>query len=118
MGRVPFRLAETPVFLPKATGERLVEHARGIVAELSTERCLAAMRPAVPAHYDVPRRDALPACVQVDFALVRDDKGELDGKIVELQAFPSLYAFQSSRPARGTRSSSRCSASGSSRTSA
>ena len=32
--------------------------------------------------------------MQVDFALVRNDKGELDGKIVELQAFPSLYAFQ------------------------
>jgi hypothetical protein len=94
VGPVPFRLAETPVFLSKATGERLAEHARGIVAELSTPRCLAAMRAAVPAHYDVPRMDALPSCVQVDFALVRNEKGELDGKIVELQAFPSLYAFQ------------------------
>jgi hypothetical protein len=33
--------------------------------------------------------------VQVDFGLVRDSGGELNPKLVELQAFPSLYAYQS-----------------------
>jgi hypothetical protein len=37
--------------------------------------------------------DALPSSAQVDFAIVRDEHGELDGRIVELQGFPSLYAF-------------------------
>ena len=32
--------------------------------------------------------------VQVDFGLVRDAEGELQPKLVELQAFPSLYAYQ------------------------
>ena len=32
--------------------------------------------------------------VQVDFGLVRDSHGELHPKLVELQAFPSLYAYQ------------------------
>ena len=32
--------------------------------------------------------------VQVDFGLVRDPNGELDPKLVELQAFPSLYGYQ------------------------
>jgi hypothetical protein len=32
--------------------------------------------------------------VQVDFGLVRDTAGELQPKLVELQAFPSLYAYQ------------------------
>jgi hypothetical protein len=32
--------------------------------------------------------------VQVDFGLVRDARGELQPKLVELQAFPSLYAYQ------------------------
>jgi len=32
--------------------------------------------------------------VQVDFGLVRDSAGELRPKLVELQAFPSLYAYQ------------------------
>ena len=34
--------------------------------------------------------------VQVDFGLVRDGTGELHPKLVELQAFPSLYAYQPS----------------------
>jgi hypothetical protein len=32
--------------------------------------------------------------VQVDFGLVRNSSGELQPKLVELQAFPSLYAYQ------------------------
>jgi hypothetical protein len=32
--------------------------------------------------------------IQVDFGLVRDSAGELQPKLVELQAFPSLYAYQ------------------------
>jgi len=32
--------------------------------------------------------------VQVDFGLVRDANGQLRPKLVELQAFPSLYAYQ------------------------
>jgi hypothetical protein len=32
--------------------------------------------------------------VQVDFGLVRDKEGKLQPKLVELQAFPSLYAYQ------------------------
>ncbi len=32
--------------------------------------------------------------VQVDFGLVRNAGGELEPKLVELQAFPSLYGYQ------------------------
>ena len=32
--------------------------------------------------------------IQVDFGLVRDASGEFQPKLVELQAFPSLYAYQ------------------------
>ena len=32
--------------------------------------------------------------VQVDFGLVRNAAGDLEPKLVELQAFPSLYGYQ------------------------
>ena len=32
--------------------------------------------------------------LQVDFGLVRNAEGELEPKLVELQAFPSLYGYQ------------------------
>ncbi len=48
----------------------------------------------VPALYNVPNESPLPMFVAVDFGLVRDPNGELEPKLVELQAFPSLYAYQ------------------------
>jgi hypothetical protein len=49
---------------------------------------------AVPAEFKVPNEAQHPMFVQVDFGLVRDARGELQQKLVELQAFPSLYAYQ------------------------
>ena len=49
---------------------------------------------AVPAEFKVPNEARHPMFVQVDFGLVRDAAGELQPKLVELQAFPSLYAYQ------------------------
>jgi hypothetical protein len=49
---------------------------------------------AVPAEFKVPNEAPHPMFVQVDFGLVRDASGELQPKLVELQAFPSLYAYQ------------------------
>ena len=44
----------------------------------------------------MPNEASHPMFVQVDFGLVRDaEGGDLQPKLVELQAFPSLYAYQS-----------------------
>jgi hypothetical protein len=48
----------------------------------------------IPAQFNVPRESAYPMFIQVDFGLVRDAGGTLHPKLVELQAFPSLYAYQ------------------------
>jgi hypothetical protein len=49
---------------------------------------------AVPAAFNVPNEAPHPMFIQVDFGLVRDQDGEIQPKLVELQAFPSLYAYQ------------------------
>jgi hypothetical protein len=93
VGPTSFRLAETPFFMPPRLRDRLDAHARAILALLGEPARVEAMRSAIPARFDAPRMDALPSSAQVDFAIVRDEHGELDGRIVELQGFPSLYAF-------------------------
>jgi hypothetical protein len=91
--KVPFRIAETPLFIPIALRDRLARSANEIVQQLSNPALIERMKRAIPAHLDVPRMDALPNCTQVDFAITRGPDGELEGKVVELQAFPSLYAL-------------------------
>jgi hypothetical protein len=48
----------------------------------------------IPAEFRVANEPDHPMFVQVDFGLVRDAGGQLQPKLVELQAFPSLYAYQ------------------------
>jgi hypothetical protein len=93
VGETSFRLAETPLFLPPALRDRLDAHARSILALLGEPARIEAMKKAIPPRFDAPGMDALASSAQVDFAIVRDEAGELDGRIVELQGFPSLYAF-------------------------
>lgn len=90
---IPFRVAETPFFIPAGLREHLARSAREIVDQISEPSRLEKMKRAIPAAVDVPRMDHLPNCVQVDFAVVRGPTGELEGRVVELQAFPSLYAL-------------------------
>lgn len=93
VGPAPFRVAETPLFMTHDLRDRLARHASEIVGQLSRPELLERLKQAIPAHYDVPGMDPLPNCVQVDFALVDGPDGRMDGRVVELQAFPSLYAL-------------------------
>ena len=49
---------------------------------------------AIPARFRVPNEAEHPLFVQADFGLVREPDGTLEPKLVEIQGFPSLYAFQ------------------------
>lgn len=91
---IPFRVAETPLFVPIPLKERLVRAATEIVEQLTVPALIEKMKKAIPPRFDVPGMDALPNCLQVDLAIVRDEDGELSGRLVELQAFPSLYALE------------------------
>jgi hypothetical protein len=91
--RIPFRVAETPLFLPPELRDYLARSAREIVEQISRPHVIEKMKGAIPARLDAPGMDHLPNCVQVDFAIVRGPSGQLEGRVVELQAFPSLYAL-------------------------
>ncbi len=90
---IPYRVAETPFFVPNALRDRLAGHAREILDEVLRPDLVARMKAAIPKELDVPRMDAAPDCVQIDFAVTQNEDGTLDGRVVELQAFPSLYAL-------------------------
>src|ERR1700734_3072021 len=92
---VSFRLAETPCFFPKSLLDQMVEAGKELIRQLvDSPEYLARSDKSIPAEYRVPNEPAHPMFVQVDFGLVRDAGGALQPKLVELQAFPSLYAYQ------------------------
>jgi hypothetical protein len=93
LGPIPFALAETPFFMTPALRDALTRSSTEIVQQLAEPGLLRELMKVIPAKYDTPGMDALPNCVQVDFAITPAPGGGLEGKVVELQAFPSGYAM-------------------------
>jgi hypothetical protein len=92
---VPFALCETPCFFPHALVERMGEDGKALVQQLvENPAYLARSEASIPAEFRVPNESLHPMFIQVDFGLVQDSAGTLQPKLVELQAFPSLYAYQ------------------------
>jgi len=92
---VQFRLSETPCFFPQSLLERMAEDGKELIRQLvESPEYRERSSESIPAEFRVPNEPAHPMFVQVDFGLVRDAAGKLQPKLVELQAFPSLYAYQ------------------------
>ncbi len=92
---VQFRLSETPCFFPKELLDRMARDGDALIRQLvDNPGYRAKSNEAVPAEFNVPNEAPHPMFVQVDFGLLRDSEGALHPKLVELQAFPSLYAYQ------------------------
>jgi hypothetical protein len=90
-----FPISETPCFFPQsllasiaATGLELVNQILG------SPGAMAAADAIVPERFRGPGAEAIPTFLQVDFGLVRNANGTIEPKLVELQAFASLYGFQ------------------------
>jgi hypothetical protein len=92
---VPFALCETPCFFPNALVERMGDDGKALIRQLvENPEYRARSEASIPVKFRVPNEAPRPMFIQVDFGLVRDQAGELQPKLVELQAFPSLYAYQ------------------------
>ena len=92
---IAFRVSETPCFFPKALLDQMAEYGRDLVLQLvNNPEYLRASDVTVPPQYNVANESPRPMFLQVDFGLVRNAEGELEPKLVELQAFPSLYGYQ------------------------
>jgi hypothetical protein len=94
--RVEFRIAETPIFLPDELLQSMAASGAGLARALMADSSyLAAARRAIPAGYLVAGETAHPHFLTADFALVHDSAGKLVPRLVEIQAFPSVFGYQS-----------------------
>jgi hypothetical protein len=92
---VDFRVAETPCFFAAELMERMISAGVELTSQLlGNTRYMQESDAAIPAEWNVPGQDARPQFMTVDFGLVRNAAGELQPKLVEMQAFPSLYGYQ------------------------
>ena len=92
---VQFRVCETPCFFEPSLMEALAKAGGEMIRQLvENPEYRRASDVTVPVEWNVPNETERPLFIQVDFGLVRDGSGKLKPCLVELQAFPSLYAYQ------------------------
>jgi hypothetical protein len=92
---VEFRVAETPIFVEASRLEELAGHGASLARiAMGNADCLDAARKAIPAGYRVANETPHPNFLTADFALIRDANGALAPRLVEIQAFPSVYGYQ------------------------
>ncbi|MBV9010253.1 MAG: hypothetical protein JO354_13985 [Verrucomicrobia bacterium] len=88
-----FRVAETPLFLTREFRDEAVRAATEIIAQTRTPAFAAHAASAIPAGWEVPNESAHPDFLIVDLGIC-DVGGRLSPRLIELQAFPSLFGFQ------------------------
>ena len=90
-----FRISESPVFLTRDFTNELIKASDGIIQQLKTDDFKTRMQSAVPAGLSVPGEDDHPLFLSIDFAVCRNGNGKLFPYLIELQGFPTVYAYQS-----------------------
>lgn len=88
-----FRISESPIFLTKEFEAKLIDASESIIDQI---KALPPdlLRKAVPDNCYVPGDTDKPHFFTIDFGICRSENGEIEPQLIELQAFPSLYAFQ------------------------
>lgn len=88
-----FRHSETPSFLPSSLISEMAAYGVEMLDSLlASDTYMQASLDAIPAQYRVPNESSEPLFMQADFGLDEN----LEPKLVEIQGFPSLYAYQPS----------------------
>jgi hypothetical protein len=88
-----FRISETPIFLTSEFRDEALKAARMIEAQTRTPEFARHAASAIPAGLEVPNESPHPEFVIVDLGIC-EEGGRLVPRLIELQAFPSLFAFQ------------------------
>lgn len=89
-----FRIAETPVFIPRALKEHLFCACDEILDVICRPDFKTLTQNALQEKYIVPNEDAHALFLVMDFGVTLTEQGELWPMLIEVQGFPSLYFYQ------------------------
>lgn len=92
--RPPFRIAESPIFLPNSLVRQLIEACEELVDVIARDDFKERSERALLTGQTVPAETDHPTFLQFDFGICKDKQGNYLPQLIEAQGFPSLYFFQ------------------------
>ena len=93
-GQLDFRVAETPVFIGQDFKKKLLEACEKIVDVIVDPGFRELTKDAIPAGLRVPNENHHPHFIAFDFGVCINEKGEYEPQLIEMQGFPTLFAYQ------------------------
>ena len=93
-GAVEFRVAETPIFVPRSFKNKLIDACESIVDIIVDPRFKSLTDNAIPANLKVPGENDHTHFIAFDFGICVDEEGEYEPQLIEMQGFPSLFAYE------------------------
>lgn len=93
-GDIEFRVAETPVFIDKQFTKKILSACESIVDVIIKPDFKTLTANAVPQNLNVPNENDHSHFIAFDFGICENIKGELEPQLIEMQGFPTLFAYQ------------------------
>jgi len=97
-GQLEFRVAETPVFIPRLFWEKVHTACEAIIDTINTTEYHEQSNKAIPAQLRVPGEEGRPTFIAFDFGICLSEQGDLEPQLIEMQGFPTMFAWQVIQP--------------------
>ncbi len=93
-GALDFRIAETPLFIPKDFTQKMLGACDDILDVITADNFKQLTDRSIPQNLQIPGEDEHPQCLVFDFGICENQDGALEPQLIEMQGFPTLFAFQ------------------------
>jgi len=93
-GGIEFRVAETPIFVDKEFTGKMIAACESIVDVITQYNFKSLTAHAIPEDIKVPGENSHSHFIAFDFGICENSEGGLEPQLIEMQGFPTLFAFQ------------------------
>ncbi len=93
-GELDFRVAETPIFVPKDFTQKILDACESITDIITDPKFKELTKNAIPRHLQVPGETDHAHFIAFDFGICINDQGEYEPQLIEMQGFPTLFAYE------------------------
>ncbi len=93
-GSLDFRNAETPIFVPKDFTKKMLKACDDIIDVIIQPDFKSLTERSIPKDIAVPNENDYADFVVFDFGICENSEGGLEPQLIEMQGFPTLFAFQ------------------------
>ncbi len=91
---IEFRVAETAVFVPWDFTQKILDACESIVDIIIDPKFKELTKNAIPKNLQVPGENDHSHFIAFDFGICINDEGEYEPQLIEMQGFPTLFAYE------------------------